>query len=80
LQSQFLERHLQEPEILKRLANNKEGQVIPDELIKKLQDSTSIADGMWTISQISLARAFVNSAYLAKPWKLMIDWMAIAAL
>jgi Zn-dependent oligopeptidase len=56
-QSQFLERHLLEPQVLKRLAVNKEGQVISDDLIEKLRDSKELGDGMFTISQMICARA-----------------------
>jgi Zn-dependent oligopeptidase len=56
-QSQFLERHMLEPEVLKCLAVNKEGQVIPDDLIRKLQDSEDLGDGMFTVGQMTYARA-----------------------
>jgi Zn-dependent oligopeptidase len=46
-----------EPEVLKRLAINKDGQVIPGDLIKKLQDSQQLGDGMQTMTQMTFARA-----------------------
>lgn len=56
-QSQFLERHMLQPEVLRRLAINKNGEVIPDEMIRKLQESQEIGSSMDTITQMTYARA-----------------------
>jgi Zn-dependent oligopeptidase len=57
LQFQFLELHILEPEILGRLAINKDGQVIPDDLIKKLCNSVYGDEVMFASEQISFAKA-----------------------
>jgi Zn-dependent oligopeptidase len=46
-----------QPEVLKRLAINKNGEVIPDEMIRKLQESQEIGSSMDTITQMTYARA-----------------------
>lgn len=56
-QSQFLERHMLQPEVLRHLAINKNGEVIPDEMIRKLQESQEIGSSMDAITQMTYARA-----------------------
>jgi Zn-dependent oligopeptidase len=55
-QSQFLEEHLFDPRILKRFAVDKDGKVIPEELINKLEEMQQLDRGMATRTQLAYAR------------------------
>ncbi|KAG7529939.1 hypothetical protein FFLO_05295 [Filobasidium floriforme] len=61
------------PEILRRLAINKDGQVIPDDLIKKLCNSVHGDEVMFASEQISFAKAkdMIDGRYPGSP---LDDW------